>query len=133
MISDTHIEKLGLTFSLTFQMEWYSSRQTFRKDGVPTAYMDNTGQIYPYTEADRNDIFKQWLVVIPNSEAAYNKRTVPFAGYINFKATKSITKYIRLAFFVDKLFDYTPDYDSGGILVRRSVKPYFGMELNIKI
>ena len=134
LITDTHFEKLGLTFSLTFQFDCYSSRQTLYKDGVPVAYMDNTGTIHTYTEEDKSDIYKQWLIVEPNSEAMYNKITTPFAGYLNLKVTKTITRYIKLAFFIDKLFDYLPDYKaSNGVIIRRSVTPYFGMEINIKI
>ncbi len=134
LITDTHFEKLGLTFSLTFQLECYSSRQTLYRDGVPVAYMDNTGTIYDYTQEDISDIYKQWLIIEPNSEAMYNKITTPFAGYLNLKVTKTITKYIKLAFFIDKLFDYAPNYKaSNGVIIRRNVTPYFGMEINIKI
>ena len=35
--------------------------------------------------------------------------------------------------FCNKLWDYTPDYKSGTILIRRHVNPYFGLELNVKL
>lgn len=134
LITDTYLEKLGLSFSLTFQLDWYYSQQTLPMNGVPVSYMDNTGTIHAYTDEDREDMYRQWLIIEPNSYEVYDKRTTPFAGYLNLKVTKSITKYAKLAFFIDKLFDYAPNYTlSNGVVVRRNVTPYFGMELNVKI
>ncbi|MDL2296458.1 hypothetical protein LJC68_05785 [Bacteroidales bacterium OttesenSCG-928-B11] len=133
VITDTYFEKLGLAFSLTFQIDWFASQQTMWRDGVPISYMDNTGTMHDYTDADREDMYLQWLVIEPNSSAVYDKRTTPFASYFNLKVTKTITKYVKLAFFIDKLFDCAPDYTVSGVKVRRNVSPYFGMEINIKI
>lgn len=54
---------------------------------------------------------------------------------INLKATKKIYHdKISCALFVNKILDVSPDYRTNmGILVRRSVLPYFGMELNFKL
>jgi len=132
IIADTYIEKLGLTVSATLQLEWFTSSQTLQRDGVPIAYMDQSGAIFPYTSEDLTDIYKQWLVISYN-EGVYRKNSVPFGAYLNFKASKTITKYITIAFFVDKLFDYLPDYKINDVTIRRSVTPYFGMELNLKL
>ena len=133
VIADTHIEKLGLTFSVTFQLQWYTSSQTLRKNGVPIAYINATGTILPYTSKSQNDIYLQWLTKTYSNEL-FKRNKSPFEGYINFKASKNLTKYATIAFFVDKLFDYLPDYTaSTGVVIRRTATSYFGMEINIKI
>ena len=60
---------------------------------------------------------------------------IPFSMNINLKATKKIYHdKISCALFVNKILDVSPDYRTNmGILVRRSVLPYFGMELNFKL
>lgn len=53
--------------------------------------------------------------------------------YLNFKASKDFGKYLNLSLFVDRILDYTPDYDSNGYTIRRNINPYFGMELNFRL
>lgn len=133
VIADTYIDKLGLTFSVTLQFQWYSSSQTMRKSGVPIAYMDANGVIHEYTAECQNDPYLRWLTKT-FSEELFKRNKNPFEGYINFKASKTITKYATLAFFVDKLFDYLPDYTaSTGVVIRRTATSYFGMEINIRL
>ena len=72
-------------------------------------------------------------LIIPISSGTFDKYTVPMAFYVNLKVTKKIGKYLNLAFFANKLLDYTPDFKSRGLTVRRNVEPYFGMELNFSL
>ena len=60
---------------------------------------------------------------------------IPFSMNINLKATKKIYHdKISCALFVNKILDVSPDYRTNmGILVRRSVLPYYGMERNFKL
>ncbi|MDD6210604.1 MAG: carboxypeptidase-like regulatory domain-containing protein [Bacteroidales bacterium] len=132
IILDTQIPKLGLIFSTSVQSMWFTSSQKMKKNGVPIAYIDITGELKPYTEESQNDKYLQWLVQQYN-DAQFNKETIPIALNVNFKATKKIGKFLSLALFVNKMLDYNPDYVSNGITVRRNIKPYFGMELNLNL
>lgn len=131
-ILDTRLKQLGLTLSTWIECMWFSSSRRMRQNGVPTAYMDVTGTLHPYTEADREDIYKKWLVREYNDEL-FKKTTEPFYMYLNFKASKDFGKYLNLSLFVDRILDYTPDYDSNGYTIRRNINPYFGMELNFRL
>ena len=132
IIADVYIQRLGLTVSATFELNWYTASQTLYKDGTPVAYMDLSGELKPYTEDCKTDEYLQWLVFSYNSDQ-FRRKTVPFAGYLNLRVQKSITKYADLAFFVNKLLDYLPDYQVDGITIHRSASPYFGMEINLKL
>ncbi len=132
IIADVYIKKLGLTVSATFELNWYTSSQTLYKDGTPIAYMDLSGELKPYTDAEKADPILQTLVFTYNNDQ-FRRKVVPFAGYLNLRVQKSITKYADLAFFVNKLLDYLPDYQVDGITIHRSASPYFGMEINLKL
>lgn len=131
-IFDTYIQKLGLNFSTTFECMWLKTNQRLRKEGRPLAYMNYKGEVLPYTFQDEQDVFRKWLV-IPYSEALFRKTTEPFYLYVNFKVSKDFGKWAKVALFVDRIIDYLPDYESAGYTIRRTVKPYFGMELKLKI
>lgn len=132
IISDVYIKQLGLTVSATFELNWYTASQTLYKDGTPIAYMDLSGELKPYTEESKQDEYLQWLTFTYNADQ-FRRKTVPFAGYLNLRVQKSITQYADLAFFVNKLLDYLPDYKVDGITIHRSASPYFGMEINLKL
>ncbi len=132
---DTYIQKLGLIFSTTFECNWFNSSQEIRPSARPTSYMDTTGKLHPYTDEDAKDIYKQWLIQSYRDELAI-KQIDPFYMYINLKASKEFLKQkVRVSLFIDRILDYTPDYisEQSGLLIRRSAKPYFGMELTFKI
>jgi hypothetical protein len=132
IIADVYIAKIGLTVSATFELNWYTASQTLYKDGTPVAYMNTAGELKTYTEADKSDPYLQWLVFKYN-EDTFRRKVVPFAGYLNLRVQKSITKYANVALFVNKLLDYLPDYKMDGVTIHRSASPYFGMEVNLTI
>lgn len=103
-----------------------------KQNGIPIKYIDIQGIEHDYTEADKTHAERQWLTVNYN-DILWKKQTEPLYFYVNFKATKTFKERVRLALFVNKMLDYTPDYTSNGIKVRRNVTPYFGMELNLKL
>lgn len=127
---DTYLPKLGLTFSTSVQSMWYTKHSTFPRNSVPVAYIDASGVQRPYTEADRKDAILQWLVL---KESSVTNSKVPISLIVNFKANKQLGKYINLSLFVNQILDYMPDYEVNGLINKRTVSPYFGMELNIKI
>ena len=132
IIADVFIPKIGLTVSATLEMTIYSAQRTLYKDGTPVAYMDTSGELKPYTETEKNDPVLKALIFNYNQDS-FRQRTTPFAGYVNLRVQKSITQYADIAFFVNKLLDYLPDYYIDGITIHRNANPYFGMEINLKL
>lgn len=130
LMFDTHIPILGLIFSTTIQAKWYNRSLLYPKNTMPTSYIGIDGVVHPYTEAEANDPILKQLMLRENS--TMNSR-VPFESIINFKANKAFGKRLNIALFVNKLLSYTPSYKRNSITIYRSVSPYFGMELNIKI
>lgn len=130
---DTQVPEWGLIFSTSVQCMWFIKTQRLYQNGTPVSYLDvSDGQLHPYTAESASDKFLQHLTQAIN-EDAFKEYKIPTACYINFKATKKIGKYLSLAFFANKLLDYTPDFKSNGQTIRRNVDPYFGMELNFNL
>lgn len=64
----------------------------------------------------------------------WRAKRVPLGVFVNLKATKNFGKWLRLAFFINRMVDYLPSYTTpSGLLVRRTSKPFFGMEMNVNI
>ena len=132
-MADTYIKKLGLSVSLTAECTWFEKSRNLRPNGIPMAYINTKGEILPYTEADKTDMYKQWLIRKFNP-GMFKEQKVPFYAYFNLKVTKDFGKYMNVALFVDRILDYMPDYESeSGLTVRRIARPYFGIETNITI
>lgn len=130
---DTDIPELQLNFSLSVQNQWFTSRQTLWRDGVPTHYLDPDGNLHPYTADDMTDPYLSQLMRRFNA-SSFKRQTVPVATTFNIKATKSFwNNRIGLALYVNRLLSIEPDYKRYGVTVRRYSSPYFGMELNLKI
>jgi hypothetical protein len=130
---DTQVPEWGFVFSAAVQCMWYIRTQSIFKKGVPVAYLDvNDEQLHPYTGASQNDPFLQHLVKNFQNDLFLQNET-PLAAYVNLKATRKIDRFLELALFVNRLFDYTPDYTANGYTRRRNVDCYFGMELNFKL
>lgn len=133
VMADTYIKRLGLTFSLTAEMTWFYSTKNIAENGMPTAYMATDGNIYSYSEADRSDTYLQWLVNTYSS-TQFVKQKTPFWAFVNLKVTKDFGSFMKLALFIDRMIDFMPDYKTvSGLTVRRTSKPYFGMEINFKL
>ena len=131
---DTQIPKLGMIFSTSFQCQWFTGSQNTAKDARPISYIDKNLESHPFTdESAANGILAQMIREYTPSMSIYFR--IPFSMNINLKATKKIYHdKISCALFVNKILDVSPDYRTNmGILVRRSVLPYFGMELNFKL
>jgi len=133
IIADVYIQKIGLTVSATFELSWFTATQTMWKNGVPKAYMSaEDGLLHPYTAESQQDPYLQWLTVKYNPDS-FRRKVVPFAGFLNLRVQKTVTKYATVALYVNKLLDYLPDYEVDGIRIHRSASPYFGMEINLNI
>lgn len=132
-MADTYIPRLNLSFSITAECMWYTSSQSIRSNGVPLKYMDYNGNIHEFTDECKSDTYLQWLVNKYN-DSAWLKQKVPFYMFLNLKVTKDFGKWMKIALFINRMIDYMPDYTTNsGLKVRRTSKPYFGMELNFSI
>ncbi len=132
---DTDIPSLKLGFSLSAQCLWYYYTTPLYQSGIPVAYVDKQGLTHPYTEASKQDPYLKFLMIPHNDE--YYKRNLhePFNINFNLKVTKRLYRErINLAFFVNRLFVWKPDYWDSGVKIRTSTPaPYFGMELNFSL
>ena len=132
-MADTYILRLALSFSLTAECMWFTSSKSIRTSGVPLKYIDSNGDIHDFTEDSRQDVYLQWLVNKYN-DSAWLKQKVPFYMFMNLKVTKDFGRWMKIALFVNRMIDYMPDYTTNsGMKVRRTSKPYFGMEMNFNI
>jgi hypothetical protein len=130
---DTQIEELGLIFSSSFQVLWYTSWKYTPHNGMPLYYFDMDGNKFNYTDADKTDAVLRFLYDEPSINE-FDTWRVPIAIDYNLKVTKHINENMRLAFYVNRIMHYYPDYSrKDGLRVTRDASPYFGMELNINI
>lgn len=130
---DTDIPRLQLGVSLSAQCAWFSSTQRKALNPYPTAYMKIDGSIVSWQEDNQDDTLLRWLVR-RNATANTQEYVTPFSMNLNFKVTKKLMQgRINIAMFCNKLWDYTPNYNDGGLVIRRYVDPYFGLETNIKL
>ena len=134
MMFDTQIPSLGLIFSTSFQCQWFSGRQSMPESKYPGSYMDKAGDIHPFdADAAAEDAVLRHLIR-DYTASLYQYQRTPFAMNVNLKVSKKLYHdKVSCSLYVNKIFDVTPDYWRGDALVRRSVTPYFGMELDFKI
>lgn len=130
---DTDVPKLRLGFSLSAQCLWFTTSQRMETSNYPVQYIAPDGSIYDWQPEYAEDTYLRWLVR-DKTPSLFEKNRVPFAMNLNFKVTKKLfDERLNVAMFCNKLWNYTPDYDSRGTTIRRHVTPYFGLEMNIKI
>lgn len=130
---DTDVPKLKLGFSLSAQCLCFTTSQRKETSNYPVQYIAPDGTIYDWQPEYAEDVYLRWLVR-DYSPSLFEKDRVPFAMNLNFKVTKKLFgDRLNVAMFCNKLWDYTPDYESRGTTIRRHVTPYFGLEMNIKI
>lgn len=131
LLIDTYLPSLDLIVSASLQGNIYDHRRNDRRIAEPIAYYGMDGVVHPFTDADRTDIYKQWLV--RNVSVTDNMDTLmTFTITGNIKVTKSIYKALRTSLFVNRLFNYSSPYVFNNVTVYRkgANTPYFGMELN---
>lgn len=130
---DTQIPRWGLIVTTTFQCMWWVKTRRLPLDGRPVSYLDAAdGKMHPYDATAADDLMLRYLVKTYNAET-FREVKVPFAGYLNIKATKKIGRFLKIALFVNRIVDWLPDYRANGLLIRRASDAYFGMEINLTI
>lgn len=131
---DTQITRLGLILTTSLQCMWWIDSTRLRENGTPAAYLSaDDGALHPYTpEAVEAEPMLRYLTQV-YAPSLFEKYHTPMALYVNIKAAKQIGRHTRISVYVNRMFDYLPDYRSNGIVIRRTAEPYFGMELNFSI
>ena len=130
---DTDVPRLKLGFSISAQCLWFTTSQRKEISNYPVQYIAPDGTIHDWKDSDADDVYLRWLVR-DYTASQFEKNRVPFAMNVNMKVTKKLfDDRLHIAMFCNKLWDYTPDYDSRGTTIRRHVTPYFGLEMNIKL
>lgn len=131
LLIDTYLPSLDMIVSASFQGSLFDNRRNDNRIAEPISYYGSDGIEHPFTDADRTDIYKQWLV--RNVSTTDNLATLyTFTITVNIKVTKSIYKALKTSLFVNRLFNYSSPYTFNNLKIyRRSTNtPYFGMELN---
>ena len=130
---DTDVPRLKLGFSVSSQFLWFTMSQRNPVSNFPVQYLAPDGSIHNWQSGDEEDIYLRWLVR-DNTPSLYEKHRVPLSMNLNFKVTKKILQdKLKVAMFCNKLWDYTPDYNSKGTTIRRHVTAYFGLEMNVAL
>ncbi|AZA83355.1 TonB-dependent receptor [Chryseobacterium lactis] len=135
LMLDTYIPKLDLIFSSSFQFSWYSMRKLDPMSGIPSQYVDQDGNIFPFNaDAARGAILEN-LIIAQNNDW-YNASRRPMEMNLNLKVTKSFrNKAIVISMFANRLFSYYTPYNINGFTINRkgAYDPYFGMEINFNL
>lgn len=129
---DTYIPSLDFEFSTSAQCEWFFIKQNKSMSETPDYYFDALDVQHVYTDADKTDAILKELYH-PYNQNSFRKDRTPLGIDINLKATKKIEEKVVISLFVNRLFNYYPDYDVNGTIIRRNVDPYFGMELKLNL
>ena len=130
---DTDVPTLKLGFSVSSQFLWFTMSQRNPVSSYPEKYISPDGSVHDWQPSDAQDTYLRWLVRT-GSTTLYEKHRVPLAMNMNFKVTKKLLQdRLRVAMFCNKIWDYTPDYESNGTTIRRHVTAYFGLEMNVMI
>lgn len=134
LMLDTQIPRLGLIFSTSFQCMWFSGHKTMPDSKYPDSYMDKAGNIHPFDAGIAADDAVLRHLIKNYTASLYQYQRTPFAMNVNLKVMKKLYRdKVSCSLYVNKIFDVTPDYYRNDALVRRSVTPYFGMELDFRI
>lgn len=130
---DTQLNNLGLIFTTSVQCVWFVKSRMMPRNGRPTYYLDALdGLLHPFTSDSEQDELLGYLIKHYNDNQFTTVKIAP-AIYLNFKASKSVGRWLRISLFVNRIIDYLPDYTVNGLTIRRKADAYFGMELNLTL
>jgi len=133
LIVDTYLPALDMNISGSFQGTFFRNETRQHRDATPVYYFGLDQVVHEFTEQDRGDMYKQWLVrdvsITDNMANHYN-----FDIRMNLKVTKKVFKDFKMSLFVNRIFSYFSPYTFNGVKVNRkdNSEPYFGMELTYK-
>jgi hypothetical protein len=130
----THVPKLRMVFSGTFQMLWYDSYYFPQFDEVPMYLIYADGITKLFTPEMRGNPDFMRFVNLKNSNY-YLKEVMPPLLQSNFRLSKEMTDRMKLSFYVNNIVNYRPEYEykRSGSFVRRNPSVYFGAELKLML
>lgn len=130
---DTHIPKLRMVFTTSFQATWFTKTKYAWNNGMPTGYIDDAGRYYAFDPVQADDPIMRYLVDTYNARY-FDPDKVPLALNVYLKLSKEIGDFIQIGFYVNRILNYLPTYTSkNNTTVTRTDSPFFGAEINIKI
>ncbi|TCI94318.1 TonB-dependent receptor [Tenacibaculum sp. M341] len=131
--ADTYFQKLGLTTSFRTDVNWYATSLSSDKSRVPFQYINEAGEVFPYTDVEANDPILQSLIRAATG-SNNNLRRTPLALSAHLKISKKFYKNFTVSMYMNNLFNYFEINDIDDELAgqRQFVDPYFGMEMNVK-
>ena len=135
LMLDTYIPKLDLIFSSSFQFSWFSTRKLDPMNGIPSHYVDQNGNIFPFNPDAAQGTVLERMIIAQNADR-YNTSRRPLEANLNLKVTKSFrNKTVIVSMFANRLFSYYAPYSVNGIAINRkgAQDPYFGMEINFNL
>lgn len=128
-IVDTYLPVLDMNISASFQGVFFRNDTREEREDQPLSYYGADGVLHPYTAADKNDIYLQWL--IRNVSTTDNlSQHYTFDLRVNLKVSKRIYKDIKASLFVNRIYAYMSPYKFNNTTIYRknTTAPYFGME-----
>jgi hypothetical protein len=130
---DTHLPQHRLLVTVAVQTTWYQKRRDLPYDAAPVGYLDNYGQYFHFTEADKEDSMLRLLMYTFTPYRFDTEKKAMDLG-VNLKVRKEIGDHLSFSFYVNRLLNYLPDYKiPSGATMKRNESPYFGMELKLEI
>jgi len=130
----SHVPKLRLIFSGTFQMLWYDSYYFPYYDEAPIYLVYADGSTKTFTsEMRKNPDFIRF--VNQKNPSYYLKEVMPPLLLPNFRLSKEISDKMKLSFYVNNVVNYRPQYENkrAGSFIRRNPSVYFGAELKVML
>lgn len=130
---DTQIPTLGLIFATSFECTWFTGSRTLEYSKWPEYYIDKNLEQHLFTqESAENGILAE--MIRSANPILFKYSRIPFAMDINLKITKTLySNKISASMFVNRIINCYPSYKANGATIRRSARPYFGMELNFRL
>lgn len=136
---DTHIPKLRMIFTSSFQAVWFTKTKEPWNNGLPVGYLDDAGRYYTFEADQANDPMMKHLTDTYLSHY-FDPTTVPLALNVYLKLSKEIGDFMQIGFYVNRIFHYLPGYkDKYNRKVSSQARgdnngyPFFGAEISIKI
>lgn len=129
---NTHLPKWKLIFSNFIQIVWFQkSRLGTDVDEYPEHYMDTDGVIHEFTlsgDAQLQRLHRSFL------SSRYNENKLPISLLWNLKATKELSRNIKVSFFANNIIQISPKYRDAHYQTKRNwYKPFFGAEISMAI
>ncbi|MDR2284136.1 MAG: TonB-dependent receptor plug domain-containing protein [Sphingobacterium sp.] len=131
--ADTYIKRYGLTLSLTAELYLHGENLIWEnRPGYPSYYLTTDNVLHPYTEADKKDVYRQFLFYPDGGGGLVTDNKFQMKGH--FRGSKDFGEWLRLSLFILNFGDINPGFDNARGVYQKNANSaaYFGMELRFK-